>query len=375
MRAIMTTITAGAAVALVAGCTASPTTRPAPEQPPTSAAPTSGVEPSGEVTEVATGLAAPWSVVALDDGTALVSERDSAAIQHVGADGALAEVGVIDGVVPGGEGGLLGLATHADASGDTWLYAYFTAADDNRIVRMPLDTSSGASPSLGSPEVVLEGLDKARTHNGGRIAFGPDDLLYVTTGDAGEPSRSQDPESLSGKILRLTPEGEAADGNPTDGSPVYSMGHRNPQGIAWDDDGQLWAAEFGQNTWDEFNRIEPGANYGWPEVEGIVEDERFVDPVAQWTTDESSPSGLGYVDGTFFLAALRGERLWAISPDGDAAAASTDFLTGDYGRLRDAVAAPDGGLWVLTNNTDGRGSPTEGDDRLLHVELTPVPED
>ena len=165
---------------------------------------------------------------------------------------------------------------------------------------------------------MLSGLDKAGNHNGGRIAFGPDGMLYATVGDAGDPDTAQDPASLNGKILRMTPTGKVPDDNPIDGSLVYSMGHRNPQGLAWDSDGQLWAAEFGQDTWDEFNRIEPGGNYGWPVVEGIGRrrsPDAYIDPWAQWPTDDASPSGLTYVDGTFFMAGLGGERLWAIYVD------------------------------------------------------------
>lgn len=156
--------------------------------------------------------------------------------------------------------------------------------------------------------------------------------------------------------------------NPDTGSLVYSLGHRDPQGIAWDADGQLWAAEFGQNTRDEFNRIEPGGNYGWPVAEGIGSKNGFTDPVYQWPTSDASPSGLAFVGGTFFLAALRGERLWAISP-GSSTATALPLLSGSLGRLRDAVPGPCGSLWLLTNNTDGRGSPGDGDDKLVEVRL------
>jgi glucose/arabinose dehydrogenase len=157
------------------------------------------------------------------------------------------------------------------------------------------------------------------------------------------------------------------------------MGHRNPQGLTWDSGGQLWAAEFGQDTWDEFNRIEPGGNYGWPCVEGIGGDESrsrgFIDPWAQWSTDDASPSGLTYIGGTFFMAGLGGERLWAIYVVREAKTASpVEWFTGEYGRLRDVTPGPDGSLWMLTNNTDGRGSPREGDDRIVQVRLTELVE-
>lgn len=355
-----------AATLVLAGCgMANPQTAPGTPGP-TATDGAGHVQPAGAPHDITTGLAAPWSIVRLDGDVTLVSQRDDARILRIASDGASVEVGTVPGVEARGEGGLLGLA-HLEADGTSWVYAYFTAADDNRIVRMPFD-----GERLGEPEVVLTGLAKAGNHNGGRIAFGPDGMLYATVGDAGQPGLSQDPASLNGKILRMTPEGEVPADNPTRGSLAYSLGHRNPQGIAWDADGQLWSAEFGQNTWDEFNRIEAGANYGWPIVEGQVGDERFVDPVLQWATSEASPSGLAFVEGTFFLAALRGERVWAIEVAADGSASASPWFVGEHGRIRDVAAGPDGSLWFLTNNTDGRGDPREADDRILQVALESV---
>ena len=344
-----------------------PTTR-SPTQPSTApTTPTPTIQPGPVVPtgfeDLVTGLEAPWGLAFLADGSALVSERDSARIRHVTASGGVAEVGTVPGVVPGGEGGLLGLAI---PPGPPTVYAYFTGADDNRVVRMSFDGTA-----LSEPEVVIEGIPKAGNHNGGRLAFGPDGMLYVSTGDASSPDRAQDLESLGGKILRLNPDGSVPPDNPFDGSPVFSYGHRNVQGLAFDDDGRLWASEFGQNTWDELNLIEAGNNYGWPIVEGVGGDDRFVEPVAQWTTAEASPSGIAYVRDTIFLAALRGQRLWQVPiPDG-VVGTPTDFAAGEFGRLRAAALAPDGTLWVLTNNTDGRGDPRAGDDRILRVTLEP----
>jgi glucose/arabinose dehydrogenase len=350
---------------VLAGCgTSTPpsplTPTPSPTPPPSD----EQVQPAGTPVDVTTGLSVPWSILRVSDTETLISQRGDGRILSVASDRSPIEVGTVPGVVAEGEGGLLGLAYR-----DGWLYAYLTAADDNRIVRMRYDDGS-----LGEPRVVLAGLAKAGNHDGGRIAFGPDGMLYATVGDAGEPDRAQDPASLNGKILRMTPEGDVPDDNPFPGSYVYSMGHRNPQGIAWDSDGQLWAAEFGQDTWDEFNRIEPGANYGWPVVEGQVDDARFVQPVLQWPTDEASPSGLAYVENTFFLASLRGQRVWAIYVDDDGTASAVPWFVEEFGRIRDVAAGPDGTLWFITNNTDGRGDPREGDDRLLQVRLTPLVE-
>jgi glucose/arabinose dehydrogenase len=377
----------GASVSLVAllvlaGCSATPplptptplasTDAPPTPTPAEPAPPPQVLQPTGAPVVIASGLDAPWSILRLPNGGVLVSERDTAEIVEVLPDGSLRVAGSVPGVVPGGEGGLLGLAfLPGDGDRPDLVYAYHTAESDNRIVRMPL-TGAPGSLGLGAPEPVLTGIAKAGNHDGGRIAFGPDGFLYATAGDAGNRDAAQDPASLSGKLLRMTPDGAAAPGNPF-GNLVWSLGHRNPQGIAWDANGQLWAAEFGQDTWDELNRIERGGNYGWPIVEGAAGDARFIDPVTQWRTDEASPSGLAIVGDTLFLAALRGERLWSIAPaTAGAPLAATPWYTGEFGRLRDAVAGPDGELWFISNNTDGRGSPRDGDDRLYRVPLAPV---
>jgi glucose/arabinose dehydrogenase len=359
------------AVAL-AGCGATPSAPTAPVPSATSTpTDTTQVQPAGEPAVIASGLKAPWSVVRLPNGSALISERDTAVIKELTAEGELRDAGTVAGVAARGEGGLLGIDALESDDG-LWLYAYFTAGTDNRIVRMPVAGEPGAL-SLGEASVIVSGIAKAGNHNGGRIKFGPDGMLYATTGDAGDPSRSQDPESLNGKILRMMPDGSVPADNPTAGSLVYSLGHRNPQGLAWDDGGQLWAAEFGQNTWDELNVIEPGHNYGWPEVEGAAGAEGYDDPVYQWATSEASPSGLAHISNTFFLAALRGQSLWAIYPV-ETRVDAVAWFTGEYGRMRDAIPGPDGSLWVLTNNTDGRGNPAPDDDKLLQIRLTELVE-
>ena len=330
--------------------------RPRTDPPPEESSQASGAQALASV--ITTGLQAPWSIAFVGE-TALISERDSARILELTADGTTREVGVIDGVDPGGEGGLLGLAVH-----EGQLFTYLTAAESNRIERRELTGSPGGF-GLGAARTVLEGIPSARIHNGGRLAIGPDDMLYATTGDAGDRDSAQDLDSLGGKILRMAPDGTAPADNPFPDSLVHSYGHRNCQGIAWDEEGTMYASEFGQDTWDELNRIEPGGDYGWPDVEGIAEQEGYRDPLQQWEPAEASPSGIAITGRNLYLANLRGRRLRVV-PLPDPSTAS-ELLVGEYGRLRDVVLAPDGSLWVLTNTTDGRGDPAEEGDRILRV--------
>ncbi|SFN92781.1 Glucose/arabinose dehydrogenase, beta-propeller fold [Mycetocola miduiensis] len=369
---------------ILSGCTTSaplPSERPTgPDTPAPAPTGTGPVYPTGDYSVLATGLDVPWSILRLGDST-LLSYRDTGQIMELTPAGDLREVTVVPGVDAGGEGGLLGLAARNQGE-QHWVYAYFTSNDDNRVVRMPVGGSPG-SLTLGGTEVVLDGMAKAGNHNGGRIAFGPDGMLYVTVGDAGNRDTAQDPDSLNGKILRVTATGDVPQDNPVEGSAVYSLGHRNPQGLAWDADGRMWASEFGQNTWDELNLIEPGNNYGWPVVEGQAGNADFVDPAYQWSTDEASPSGLTVVDDTLFMAALRGQRLWGILdgvhvPEGsrglEGVVTASAYFEGEFGRIRDVAPGPDGTLWLITNNTDGRGSPGQDDDRLIQITLAPLVE-
>lgn len=319
----------------------------------------SSCAPATPADTLAENLDAPWSIT-FHDEAALVSERDSGRILSLIDAAEPREVGIVTAAVARGEGGLLGIAAH-----EGYLYAYFTTATENRIERFELSGPPGEL-SLGAAEPVLSGIPAANVHNGGRIAFGPDGMLYATTGDAGDTARAQDPDSLAGKILRLTPTGAVPSDNPFPDSPVYSLGHRNPQGIAWAADGTMYASEFGQDTWDELNLIEAGANYGWPVVEGIAGDPDFTDPLQQWRPAEASPSGMTVHGDSIYLANLRGQRLREI-PLADPTTA-TELLVREQGRLRDTVSAPDGSLWVLTNNTDGRGLPGPADDRILRLD-------
>jgi glucose/arabinose dehydrogenase len=321
---------------------------------------------------VATGLNTPWGLAPLpDDSALLVASRDKGTITKVDAKtGGKTELGKVSGVSPAGEGGLLGLALSPDYASDHMIYAYFTSASDNRIVRMLYDEKKPAGEQLGAPDTIFKGIPKGYIHNGGRIAFGPDKMLYAGTGESGDRGLAQDKKSLGGKILRMTPEGEPAPGNPFPDSPVYSYGHRNVQGLAWDSKQRMFASEFGQDTWDELNAIKPGGDYGWPKAEGRSADSAYHNPIAQWHTDDASPSGVAYAEGSIWMAGLKGRRLWRIPLQGTQASADPQsFLQGKYGRLRTVVSAGGDKLWLTTSNTDGRGDPKSGDDRILELQV------
>ncbi|MBA2664015.1 MAG: PQQ-dependent sugar dehydrogenase [Bradymonadaceae bacterium] len=344
-------------------CSRQTTAPPANNQTPNN---NEGPRPIVEV--IATGLEAPWDVAFTPDGRVFVTERDRGVVSELrdGGKGERVEVRSFE-IDSAGEGGLMGLAASPDFESDGLLYVYYTTRRDNRIVRFGLDTA---------PESVLTGIPSGRIHNGGRIAFGPDGLLYAATGDSGDARISQDPTSLAGKILRMNPDGSVPDDNPRSGSLVFALGIRNAQGLAWNAAGELYATDFGPQVDDEINRIQPDENYGWPEVTGTSKRSEFVDAVVVRQPRVASWSGAGFLVGGaipqwedhLFVAALRGERLWrfAFSATGDLTEHQA-MLSGEYGRLRHVTQAPDGSLWVLTNNRDGRGSPGADDDRILRV--------
>ncbi|MBM7821063.1 glucose/arabinose dehydrogenase [Cellulosimicrobium cellulans] len=406
-------VVVGAAVVLLAACTPDDGPEPAPGPSVTTAAPGTG-EPTAtggsvetttpapgpglvvvpevrvDVTEVATGLPAPWGLAALADGTLLVSLRDERGLVVVDpASGAAEPVtgagadDLRDGTVATGESGLLGVAVGPEGSAAPGeVFVYRTADGGNEVLR---GTLAGRELSALAP--ILQGVPAASTHDGGRLAFGPDGYLYVTTGDAQQRGAAQVAGALNGKILRLTVDGAPAPGNPDPASPVWSLGHRNVQGVAWDVTGRMLASEFGQDTFDELNVVVPGGNYGWPEVEGVGGAvSGFVDPVATWSTSDASPSGLAVTREGAYLAGLRGQTLWRVpfaTPDAGGSADAfgpPQALLTDRGRLRAVLVDPatplgdDGSsvLYVLTNNTDGRGDPRAGDDRLLRVVVAPA---
>jgi glucose/arabinose dehydrogenase len=324
---------------------------------------TTGAAPRPAVVTVARNLDVPWSVAFLPDGSALVTLRDEARLLHVREGARPVVLGTVAGVAPAGEGGLLGVAVSPNFARDHRAFVYYTGEHDNRVVRLTF--ADGKATSF-TP--VLTGIPKAGFHNGGRLAFGPDGYLYVTTGDAGNRPAAQDKGALGGKILRVTQDGAAAPGNPF-GTRVWSYGHRNVQGIAWAPDGRMYASEFGQDTWDELNLIRPGRNYGWPVVEGRAGRAGYTDPLAQWPTSQASPSGIAVADGAVWMAALRGRSLWRIPVQGNGVGTPQRLLDGRYGRLRDVVDAGNGRLWVVTSNTF-RGSPGPDDDRILDLAVS-----
>ncbi|MFI6934628.1 PQQ-dependent sugar dehydrogenase [Streptomyces sp. NPDC050287] len=387
-RRAVSAVLAAAALLLTSGCssdggggssdgggTTSPSRTAAGGSSPSgqAAEPTPPAKGSAKVARtVAEGLNTPWGVAPLPDGDLLVSSRDKGTITRVDTQsGRKTELGEVTGVSPAGEGGLLGIALSPDYAADHMVYAYFTSASDNRVVRMLYDEKKPSGEQLGAPDTIFKGIPKGVIHNGGRIAFGPDRMLYAGTGESGDTGLSQDTKSLGGKILRLTPEGDPAPGNPFPDSPVYSFGHRNVQGLAWDSKQRLFASEFGQDTWDELNAIKPGGNYGWPDAEGRSDNSAYRNPIAQWRTDDASPSGIAYAKGSVWMAGLKGQRLWRIPLKGTAASADPQAsLRGEYGRLRTVLAAGGDKLWLVTSNTDGRGNPKTGDDRILEIQVS-----
>lgn len=329
------------------------------------------------VETVAENLEVPWSLDFAPDGRIFLTERGGQV--RVIQDGRLLPDPVLSLGVGSGEGGLLGIALDPDFEQTRKVYLYYTYGlfAQNRVSYF-VETDRG----LSGEQVLLDGIPGHWVHDGGRIAFGPDGMLYVTTGDAGDPGLSQDVSSLAGKILRIAPDGSVPPDNPFAGSPVYSYGHRNPQGLDWDGGGNLVATEHGPSgergfAHDEINAIEAGANYGWPLAVGGESLEGAVDPALHTGSETWAPSGAAFYrggipewDGMYMVAALAGRSLVAVDPGSWTEAGR--YLQ-EYGRLRDAAMGPDGALYVLTSNRDGRGSPSPGDDLVLRVVPDPCP--
>ncbi|MEO3930257.1 PQQ-dependent sugar dehydrogenase [Micromonosporaceae bacterium B7E4] len=327
----------------------------------------------GEPTEIANGLNAPWGLTFLPDGSALVSQRISGDIVRVPAGGGTPQtVGAVPGVVASSEGGLLGIAASRDFATDRTVYASVSGAQENTIVALRV---ADDFRSLRQDRVLLDGIQTADRHHGGRIVIGPDGNLWIGTGDAFEPESAADDAALNGKVLRISPDGSIPRDNPSPDSPIYSSGHRNVQGIAFGPDGTAYGSELGHRTWDEVNVLRPGQDYGWPETEG-VQGSTGVSPIFTVHPDDASPSGVAYAAGSLWIGALGGQRLWQLPVAGTAATGdAVEHFEGDHGRIRTVEVAPDGALWLVTSNTDratwGGTEARPGDDRILRVEVQP----
>jgi glucose/arabinose dehydrogenase len=327
--------------------------------------------PSAGVTQVATETDLPWGLVTLADGTILYTRRDAHDIIRLDpATGAKTTLGTVPNVQnTDGEGGLLGLAVSADFAVDRWLYIMHTSPTDNRIVRIKYENGT---LNTGSEQILLSGILRNKYHDGGRLRFGPDGKLYASTGDAQNGAHAQNLNNLNGKVLRLNPDGSVPSDNPF-GNYVWSYGHRNPQGLAFDSQGRLWEQEFGDGIMDETNLITKGGNYGWPACEGTsgtCGTAGFVAPKRTYPTSEGSCSGIAIVRDVLYVACQRGTRMYRAVISGSNLIDVQTYFNGTYGRLRTVEPAPGGGLWLTTSNAGDKDSiPNNSDERIFRVTL------
>jgi glucose/arabinose dehydrogenase len=329
---------------------------------------TTSINSTQPVSVVAENLDVPWSMAFLPDGSIIFTER-SGKIRLVDSQKGLLPdpLLTISDVNAQGESGLLGITLHPAFIQNHIVYIYYTylAGTDmnNCVVSYTIKDSS-----LTGMKVIIRDIPAGSIHDGGRIKFGPDGCLYITCGDAGNSSNAQDLNSLAGKILRLNDDGSIPSDNPFSNSPVYSYGHRNPEGMAWDSRGRLWVTEHGSSAHDEINLVEAGKNYGWPVILGDQHGEGMETPVINSGNDTWAPSGAAILNDSLFYTGLRGESLFKLSLDNPSISTLKRYFSGTYGRMRDVVEGPDGFIYIFTNNTDGRGSPRDGDDKLLKID-------
>lgn len=327
---------------------------------------------------IAENLSVPWAIDISNDGKLYFTERSGAV--RVIENGILNPDPLITFDPPfiaQGESGLLGIALDPDFSENRYLYVMHTYTEDNqtynRVVRL-LEQDNKASIDL----VIIDKIPGGVIHNGGRIKIDPDGKLYITTGDAIDSTSAQDPTSLSGKILRIELDGSIPRDNPIPNSPVYSLGFKNPQGLAWNAQNTLYASEHGPTGYDEINRIQPGGNYGWPLVLGdeVSTEIDGVPPLIHSGNTIWAPSGMAFVSqgpwqGKLLVANLRGQQLlvMTLNEEGTTVETIETGLLSEYGRLRDVIQARDGAIYLTTSNRDGRGNPTAGDDKIIKLTL------
>ncbi|WP_052360568.1 PQQ-dependent sugar dehydrogenase [Oceanobacillus manasiensis] len=315
-----------------------------------------------EIKQVATQLDAPWAIE-MHEGKLYVSERPGAIVTITDGDQERKPVELEANLSQQAEAGLLGIALPDSFSDNGIALAYYSYEVNGTYYQRVVELEE-TEDSWQEVSTILDEIPGGQVHQGGRIKIGPDEKLYVTTGDASVPENSQDLESLAGKILRINTDGTVPEDNPFEDSYIYSYGHRNPQGLAWDENDTLYATEHGSDAHDEINLIEPGENYGWPVIQGDETEEDMVTPLVHSGEETWAPSGMANLHGNFFFAALRGESLMRFNPMNK----TINTVLEDKGRIRD-VYAVENGLYFITNNTDGRGNPSEEDDQLIFLQI------